>query len=227
MAGCQLTNLKDKLFEHLREELATSEHARDVMLGELESKTWALERTSADCSRLHSRLSMVHREVRRLRARAVRAPGQRSCATEAAIAKATRRFKTHSHTWRIKRSSGRIEDWVRHLVCRLVTVHHLPASHAPGAVVDIVRAIKANVSDHDGAENAQANTYTRPCDEETFSDRSARRFLLEGHVMGKIQLAQEFKATPGREPYLLSSCILFDLARSMDCQRRRNDAQGR
>ena len=67
--------------------------------------------------------------------------GQRSCATEVAIVKATCRFKAHSHMWRIKRSSGWIEDWVRHLICRLVTVHHLPALHAPGAVVDIVWAI--------------------------------------------------------------------------------------
>ena len=115
--GCQLTNLKVERFEHLREELATSERAREVMFGELKSKAWALERTSANCLRLDSCLSMVHKEVRRLRARAVRAPGQRSHATEAAIVKATRRSKAQSHTWRIKCSSGRIEDWVCHLVC--------------------------------------------------------------------------------------------------------------
>ena len=217
-AGCQLTNLKVKLFEHLCKELATSEQAREVMFGELESKAWALEKTSTNYLRLHSCLSVVHKEVRRLQVRAVHAPGQHSYVTEAAIAKATRRFKAQSNMWRIKHSSGQIEDWVCRLICRLVTVHHLPASHAPGAVADIVQAIRVNIGDHDGAESNQANASARPCDEETFSNHLARWFLLEGHIMGKIQLAEEFKATPGRESYLSSSCILFDFTRSVGCQ---------
>ena len=119
-------------------------------------------------------------------------------------------FKAQSHTWRIKHSNGQIEDWVRDLVCKLITIHHLPASHALGAIIDITRAIKANIMDHDGTENDPAKAYADPCGEEPFSDRPACRFLLEGLVMGKIQLAQEFKAAPGREPYPLSSYALFD-----------------
>ena len=126
--------------------------------------------------------------------------------------------KARSHTWRIKHSDGRIEDWVCEFACKLTTTHHLPTSHTPSAVVDIVRAIKANVVDHGGTENDQANTYTDTCGGETFSNCSGRRFLLEGHVMGQVQLAQEFKAAPGRESYLLPSYGLSDFTRSMDCQ---------
>ncbi|KAF9641986.1 hypothetical protein BDM02DRAFT_3106196, partial [Thelephora ganbajun] len=53
----------------------------------------------------------------------------------------------------------------------------LPATQTPGAISDIVQAINANTHG-------------------TFSDRSARRFPLEGHVIRKIQVAQEFKAAP-------------------------------
>ena len=85
--------------------------------------------------------------------------GEGSPCTRAAIVKAARRFKAQSHIWRIKCSNGRIEDWVRELVRRLITVHHLPGSHAPGAISDILRVAKAKAGDHDESKNDEANTY--------------------------------------------------------------------
>jgi predicted nuclease with TOPRIM domain len=177
----------------LRDELSTSETAQEDLRqismkvsDELESKTQALEKVSIDRSRLQDRISKLHKEVRRLRAKTLRAPQQRSHAVDAAVTKAIDRFNAESNPWRIKRPDGRIENWVRDLVCRLITIRHLPASQTPGAISDILQAIKANT---DGVDV--------PNKKEIFSDRSARRFPLEGHVMGKIMVAQEIKAAPG------------------------------
>jgi hypothetical protein len=153
---------------------------------ELESKTQALEEASSDHSRLQDRISKLHKEVRRLRAKTLRAPQQRSHAVNVAVTKAADQFKAESNPWRIKRPDGRIENWVRDLVCRLIAIRHLPASQTPGTVSDILQAIKANTDDLDV-----------PSEKEIFSDRSARRFPLEGHVMGKIMVAREIKAAPG------------------------------
>ena len=136
----------------------------------------------------------LYKEVRRLRVKTLRAPGQHSRAVEVAVSEAARKFKARSSAYRIKRPDGRIENWVRDLSCRLIAIRHLPASQTPGAISDILQAIKAHTGDLDGTDN---DTDVDPSDVETFSDRSARRFPLEGNVMGKIQLAKEFKTAPG------------------------------
>lgn len=175
---------------------------------ELKSKTKTLEKISNDHSRLRAHSSKLHKEVRALRTKSLRGREQRSRAAKAAAMKAVRKFKEHSIVWRIKRPDGRIENWVRDLSCRLITVHHLPASQTPGAISDILQTIKANTSDHGGTDDDDADTHANPDDKETFSDRSARRFPLEGHVMGKIKLAREFKAAPGQLSDTLSfSCL--------------------
>jgi len=148
-------------------------------------------------SRLRDHASKLHREVRRLRIKTLRAPGQRYRAIEAAIAETAGDSGTQSNVWRIKRPDGRIENWVRDLSCRLIAVRHLPASQTPGAISDIIQAIKAHTGDHDGANNHHPDPHANPSSKETFSDRSARRFPLEGHAMGKIRAAQDFKAAPG------------------------------
>jgi hypothetical protein len=62
-----------------------------------------------------------------------------------------------------------------------------------------LRAIKANTGRHNGTnDDDDDDPHANPSDEETFSDRSARRFPLEGHVIGKILTAREFKAAPGK-----------------------------
>jgi len=150
---------------------------------------------SGNHSRLQDRTSKLHREVRRLRIKTLRAPGQRYRAVEAAIAEtAASESGAQSNIWRIKRPDGRIENWVRDLSCRLIAVRHLPASQTPGAISDIIQAIKAKTGGHNGADN---NPHANPSSEETFSDRSARRFPLEGHAMGKIRAVEDFKAAPG------------------------------
>jgi len=188
----------------VREDLTAAETAREdlhrinaTVSNELKSKSEALEKVSKDYSGLRDRTSKLHKEVRILRTKTLCAPGQHSRATEAAVAKAVRESEAEFHDLRIKRPDGRIENWVRDLSCRLITVRHLPASQTPGAISDMLRAIRANTGDHDRTDNDNVNTYPDLGDGETFSDRSARRFPLEGHVMGKIQLAQDFKAAPG------------------------------
>lgn len=187
--------------DRLRERLWASEAAREgqrkadtAMHDELTGKNKALEK---DCLRLRKRTSKLQKEVRNLRKKARRAPGQRSREVEAAVAKAADEFKEHSNVWRIKRPDGRIENWVRDLACRLMTVHHLPATHTPGAISDVLQAIKANTSDCDGANDGSVDPCADPGRKETFSDRSARRFPLEGRIMGEMMLAEELKATPG------------------------------
>ena len=150
---------------------------------------------SMDCSQSQDHISKLHKEVRRLRAKAVRAPGQRAHAVEAAISKATNNFEADA--WRIKRPDGRIENWVRDLSCKLISIRHLPASQTPGAIFDILQAIKAHTCGRNKTDDDDVDTGVDPGDMKPFSDRSARRFPLEGHVMGKIQVAKEFKAMPG------------------------------
>ena len=92
-----------------------------MISNELKSKNEALEKISKDYSRLRDRTSKLHKEVGILRTKTLRASGQRSRATEAAVAKAVREFEARSHDLRIKRPDGRIENWVRDLSCRLIT----------------------------------------------------------------------------------------------------------
>ena len=183
----------------MREKLEAVKDAREdlrrintTISDELKGATEALEKTSNDHSRLRDYTSKLHKEVRILRKKTLRAPGQRSRAVKAA-----RKFKAHSLAWKIKRHDGRIENWVRDLSCRLIAIRHLPASQTPGAISDILQAIKTHTGCHDGTDNDGVDAGVDPGDVETFSDRSARRFPLEGHVMGKIQVVKEFKAGPG------------------------------
>jgi len=190
--------------DHLGKRLAASETAREDLRQintriseQLKSKNEALEKISNDHSRSRSRISSLYKEVRRLRVKTLRAPGQRSRAVKAAISKAASKFKAQSNAYRIKRPDGRIENWVRDLSCRLIAIRHLPASQTPGAISDILQAIRTHTGDLNGTDNDGISNHVDPGDVETFSDRSARRFPLEGNVMGKIQLAKEFKAAPG------------------------------
>ena len=162
------------------------------MSSELESKAKALENMSNDHSRLRDRTSKLHKEVRRLRKKTLRLVEQRTHAVEAALAKAADEFKMDSHTWRIKRPDGRIEDWVRDLTCKLIAVHHVPASRTPGVISDVFQALKTHVSGPDGMDIDGVDPRL-----EKFSDRSARRFPIEHHVKGKIRVAKEFKAASG------------------------------
>jgi hypothetical protein len=188
--------------DHLRGKLATSETAREglrqtdaAISDELTSKSEALEKMSNNCVRLRDRASNLEKEVRNLRAKALRTPGQRSRAIEVAIAKAANEFKEHSNVWRIKCPDGQIENWVRELSCRLITVRHLPATQTPGAISDILQAIKANTGNHDSANDGDIDPCVNPSERETFSDRSARRFPLEGCIMGEMMAAEKWSQT--------------------------------
>ena len=133
------------------------------------------------------RTSKLQREVRSLRKKVLRAPEQRSHAVKVAVARTASELGSHSNVSKIKHPNGRIKNWVRDLTCRLITVHHIPATQAPGVVSEVMRAIRANTGnncDHDSGE------------EEIFSDRLARRFPLEGCIMGEMMVAEELKTVP-------------------------------
>lgn len=178
---------------------------------ELKSKDESLEKKSNDLLnlqnqnsklrdrdlKLQGRNSKLSKEIRRLQMKALRAPGQRSHAVEVAIAKTADELRARSNIWRIKRPDGRIENWVRDLTCRLITHRRVPTTQIPGTISDILRAIKSNAESHNQTDDIEVDARTDLSDVETFSDRSARRFPLEGHVMGKLQVAREFKAAPG------------------------------
>ena len=160
---------------------------------ELKSKDCALQKVSRDNSGLRNRVAKLSKEVRRLRAKILRAPGQRSRAVEAAVAEVERKLKVRPDVWRIKRPDGRIENWVRDLTCKLICIRHVPASQAPSVISDVLEVLKARAGAHDGtSKNLGADCV------ETFSDRSARRFPLEGHTLTKMKIAKEFGAAPGQ-----------------------------
>ena len=190
---------------YTRQKLTASEAAREDLQRinaatseELSKKADALEQALKGCSKLQGRTSKLYKEVRKLRAKALRAPEKCSHAVEAALVKAASgEFGGRPDIWRIKRPDGRIEDWVRDLTCRLICVRHVPASQAPGVISDIVRAFKSRADDRDGTNDENPDADASRDDIEVFSDRSARRFPVEGHVMGQIQIAKEFKAAPG------------------------------
>ena len=85
-----------------------------------------------------------------------------ACTIEVAVAGAASKLGGHSDTWKIKHPDGRIKNRVYDLTCRLMTVHHLPATQAPEVVSGAMLAIRANTGDNDDIE---------PGREETFSDR--------------------------------------------------------
>lgn len=127
--------------------------------------------------------------------KALRVPGQCSHAVEAALVKAaSSEFGGRLEVWKIKRPGGRIKDWVRDPTCRLICVQHVPASQAPGAISDTVRAFKARAGDRDGTNNESSNANAS---RDLFSNRSARWFPVEGRALGQIRIAKEFKAAPG------------------------------
>jgi hypothetical protein len=188
----------------VHEQLATSEtteeHLQQVnstISDELRKKKNDLERTTDNCFRLRGRTSKLSKEVKRLRVKVLRAPGQSFLAVETALARAANKSGGQPDIWRIKRDDGRIKDWVRDLTCKLICIRHVPASQTPGVISDVVRAFKTHVDGHDGPDNEDSDVGVNRGDVETFSDRSARRFPVEGHVMEHIQVAKEFKAALG------------------------------
>lgn len=167
------------------------------MSHELKSERDTLKKTSSECSKSHNRTSRLRKEVQKLRTKVLHAPGQRDRAVKAAVSKVVREFGERQNIWRIKRPDGRIEDWIRDLSCRLIAIHHLPASRTPSAISDIIQTFKAHTGDHNGTDDSGTDPGVDPGSVETFSDRSVRRFPLEGHVLVKMQIAKEFKAAPG------------------------------
>lgn len=181
-----------KKVNRLKERLVTFENEHKgqrqtnaATSNKLESKN---ETPGRDCLRYQDRTSKLQREVRNLRKKVLRAPGQRSHAVEVAVTRTASELGGHSNVWKIKHPNGRIKNWIRDLTCRLITVHHIPATQAPGVVSEVIRALRANTGDDC---NLDAD------EEETFSDRSARRFPLEGCIMGEMMVAEELKTAPG------------------------------
>ena len=69
-----------------------------------------------------------------------------------AVARIVSKLGDHSD---IKHPNGRIKNWVPDLTCRLITVHHLSATQAPGVVSEIMRTIRANACDNDDIDSSK------------------------------------------------------------------------
>ena len=98
------------------------------------------------------------------------------------------RLGGHSNIWKIKHPNGQVKNWVHDLTCQLITVHHIPATQAPGVVSEVIQAIRANVGGNCDLDSGG---------EETFSDCSACQFPLEGCTIGEMMIVEELKTAPG------------------------------
>jgi len=75
-------------------------------------------------------------------------------------------------TRQIKSAAGVIEDWARDLIRNLVIKLGVPVTKAPAVFLLVAQALGVNVED-------------------TVSDRTCRRIILEGGVFAKTQLVKE------------------------------------
>ena len=120
----------------------------------------------------------------------VRARETRSHAVEEAVDRARKHFKS-ANTKRVKRPDGRIEDWVRDLIVELVALDGVPTAKVPQVIERVRRSFVSteNNNEHDD----QANYITK---EETVSDRSVRRMLVEAYVKAFLHTAELLSRTP-------------------------------
>ena len=121
----------------LQERLVTFEnkHESQRRTNEVTSKNPESKETRGkDCLRYRDHILKLQREVRNLRKKVLRAPGQRYHAVRVAVTKTASKLGGHSNVWKIKHPNEQIKDWVRDLACWLITIHHIPATQAPGVV---------------------------------------------------------------------------------------------
>ena len=79
---------------------------------------------------------------------------------------------TNTGTRRIKSAAGVVEDWARDLIRTLVVKVGVPVMKVPAAFLPVAQALGVNVDD-------------------TVSDRTCRRIVLEGGVLAKTWLVKE------------------------------------
>jgi hypothetical protein len=109
--------------------------------------------------------------VRRLRDRLSRVPSKLERAIQKGI-QACGQASVNTGVRRIKSAAGVVEDWARDLIRTLVIKVGVPVMKVPAAFLLVARALGVDVED-------------------TVSDRTCRRMVLEGGVLAKTWLAHE------------------------------------
>ena len=156
-------------------------------LGEKEKE---LRDSAERCSRLTSRVSSLRQHVHRYRMRSVRGEETHSHTVEKAVERARNHLESAS-TKRVKRPDGRIEDWVRDLVVELVALDGVPTARVPKVIARVRHsfALEGNGDDHNGQTGGDT-------EEQTISDRSVRRMLVESYIKAFMHTAELLTRAP-------------------------------
>ena len=120
---------------------------------------------------LEERNSEMKKKLRQCQDRLSRVPSRLEKAIQKAL-DARGRTPTNTGTHRIKSTAGVVEDWARDLIRSLVVKVGVPVMKVPAAFLLVAQALGVNVDD-------------------TVSDRTCRRIVLEGGVLAKTWLAKE------------------------------------
>ena len=94
---------------------------------------------------------------------------------------------TNEGSYRIKSVAGVVEDWARDLIQSLVIKVGVPVTKVPAVFLLVARALGVDVED-------------------TVSDRTCRRIVLEGGVLAKAWLVKEINESAS-ESYRLNEHI--------------------
>ena len=119
------------------------------------------------------RLSETKKKLQRLREQLSRVPSRLERAIQRAVQKQEQLGASVGPGTRcIKSAAGVVEDWARDLIRSLVIKVGVPVTKVPAVFLLVAQALGVNVED-------------------TVSDRTCRRIVLEGGVFAKTWLAKE------------------------------------
>ena len=120
---------------------------------------------------LEERNSRMKKKLRRFRERLSRAPSMLERAIQKAL-KVEGRTSVNAGTHRIKSTTGVVEEWARDLIRSLVIKAGVPVMKVPAVFLLVTQALGVDIED-------------------TVSDRTCRRIVLEGGVLAKTWLVKE------------------------------------
>ena len=107
------------------------------------------------------------KKLRQFRERLARVPSRLERAVQGAV-----KAQEQTSARQVKSPAGVVEDWARDLIRSLVIKLGVPVMKAPAVFLSVAQALGVNVED-------------------TISDRTCRRIVLEGGVFAKTWLAKE------------------------------------
>ena len=173
------TNMKQEIRNARKRELRATQRANlaiaeaENLQAQVTELTATLETERQDAGRavevVKERHSKMKKKLRLVREQLSRVPSR----LERAIQKATKmQSQAPAGIRRIKSAAGVVEDWARDLIRTLVIKVGVPVTKVPAAFLLVAEALGINVED-------------------TVSDRTCRRIVLEGGVVAKIWLVKE------------------------------------